>query len=141
MESSQNVQPAGSRKWMTPAVWVLAAAALLLVGQVFALNGDQWDWWRGACWAAALVAVASGLFGRPIGRATSTMSAPLLRAIAAFGVLLILISLLFMRINYSDPYAGSMVWPRVLAVVGFLGFSVACLAVTGATGSRRSGRL
>jgi hypothetical protein len=47
---------------------------------------------------------------------------------ATVGLLLLGGSLALMARRYSDPYAGSLFWPHVLALLGLLGLDLLVLA-------------
>jgi hypothetical protein len=113
-------------------VGAVVAGALLVVGFLFGLNGDQWDWWRWTSWAAALV-VASGTV-RIIRRRRPTVR---LRrrelTIVIVAGLTAGTSIAVMANRFSDPYGGSLVWPHILACVALIGVVVAVWAATGSS--------
>lgn len=117
------------------AVAAIAGAVLLwVVGAIFGLNGDQWDWWQGASIAAILplVLAASWLAYR----APRGLRRPDSRHLfgAASGCLVIAGSAVAMARLYSDPYAGSLTWPHALACLAFAGFVIALGGITFAIG-------
>jgi hypothetical protein len=108
------------------AAWGLAGAvAFVALAAVFDLNGGQWDWWRNASWAAAVASFVLALraarrIRTPVARPRAAHALGLLGGSIAAGV-----SVGVMARRYSDPYAGPLLWPHVLAVVAFAGVVVA----------------
>lgn len=110
------------------AAWgLLGAVVLVVLAAVFDLNGGQWDWWRDASWAAAIASLVLALraarrIRTPVARPRAAHALGLLGGSTAVGV-----SVAVMARRYSDPYAGPLLWPHVLAVVALAGV----VAVTG----------
>ncbi len=101
-----------------------AAVAFVALAGVFDLNGGQWDWWRNASWVAAVASFVLAL------RAARRIRTRVARPRAAH-VLVVLcgstavgVSVVVMAERYSDPYAGPLLWPHVLAVVALAGVVV-----------------
>ena len=105
---------------------------LLVVGQLFGLNGATWIWWRWGCFAAAALAaiVAAVIAWRrkrvEFGRGAK---AAILTAVAA-----IVASLTVMGQYFNDSYDGNLVWPHLLACVAFAGCLVVGIAVLRSAG-------
>ena len=100
---------------------------LLVVGQLFGLNGATWIWWRWGCFAAAaLEAIVAALIAwrrkRVEFRRGATVA--ILIALAAIGA-----SFAVMTQHFNDSYYGSLVWPHLLACVAFAGCLVVGIAV------------
>jgi hypothetical protein len=111
---------------------LVGALILVYAGAVFALNGPQWDAWRWASLAAAVVLLVVGLRRAAVARAARNVRRTTLAAAAVLGATATVAALAVMRARYSDPYAGSLLWPRLLAVLGLAGFAsmvVACAAL------------
>jgi cytosine/adenosine deaminase-related metal-dependent hydrolase len=117
---------------------LVAAVVFVALAGVFDLNGGQWDWWRDASWAAAVASLVLAV--RAALRVRTRVARP--RAAHALGLLCgsiaVGVSVDVMARRYSDPYAGPLLWPHVLAVVAFAGVvvvigSVVALLEGGAT--------
>jgi hypothetical protein len=109
----------------------LAAVTLWFLGAVFDLNGAQWDWWSvGAEESALLVVVLTAVTAV---RRRGPLRRPLRRQVVAMlaGASVVAASVAIMASRYSDPYAGPLLWPHVLAVVAAVGLAV--VAVGAAT--------
>ena len=107
----------------TVSVAVFVALALYWIGSVFGLNGDQWMWWRTAAFAAAVLCLILAVFRSRV--AAFVNRKPRVVLAGGFGGLLLLGgSLASMATRYSDPYAGPLLWPHILALVGLLGFAL-----------------
>ena len=98
------------------------ALSLLVLAVAFDLNGEQWAWWSSLSWVAAalaLVLTVQAARGRPGGARRRHAAA------AGGGAAVAAVSAVVMASSYSDPYAGPLLWPRVLACLAFAGFAVA----------------
>lgn len=120
---------------------LVCACVLWFAGAIFGVNGDQWNWWRAVSWIAAAVAIVAAIWAaRRHGLSSTGVKAPLRRwllAAATVGLLAVVASVVVMAHSYSDPYAGSRVWPDVLASVALLGFVVAAGSVASLVKGRR----
>jgi hypothetical protein len=99
------------------------AVVLLVVGEIVALNGAQWDAWQWACSGGAVVLIAVVVRRRSIQSAARDLPRAGLLAGAVAGVALLGVALAVMSSRYSDPYDGSRLWPDTLALLGWLGFT------------------
>jgi hypothetical protein len=113
---------------------VVASVGLVYAGQIFSLNGAQWDWWRWACFAGIAVLVSLVLLHRRLQAVAKRLSRLGLSVVSFSGVVLLAGALAVMSIRFSDPYSGPLLWPRTLAVLALLGFVVAGVALSALTG-------
>jgi hypothetical protein len=114
------------------------AVALFWVGGLFGLNGTQWDWWRGAAYAAAGLTLVGSVFRSSIAAAAGRWSRPLVvGAIGVAGAAILGASLAVMAVRYGDPYAGRLFWPHALAVFGGIGFALAAIAAAASSVTSR----
>ena len=111
-------------------VGIVAAVGLYWLGAVFGLNGQQWEWWRSAAFAAAGLSIVVSVLRSRI-RAALNPERNRLRTVvgALFGSTVLAVSVTVMSRRYSDPYSGRLFWPHTLAVVALLGFTLVAVCV------------
>jgi len=113
---------------VTIAIWLLLAVLLAALGQIFGLNGSQWDWWRWGCFAAAVLGLCGAVYPPlPLRAARGLSKAGVLTA-GACGTGVAAATIVVMSTRYSDPYDGPLFWPHLLAVLAVLGFVTAAWA-------------
>ena len=123
--------------------WLLAmptAVVLLALGQVFGLNGSQWDWWSSASFVAAVFVLCVPLLLNALSPAAQALGRGGLLVVAALGVAALTASVTIMSVRYSDPYAGRLLWPHLLAVSALAGFIAAVLAALASRSPFRGSR-
>lgn len=108
---------------------LVASVVLVYAGQLFGLNGAQWDWWRRACFAGAVVLFAVVLLRPRLQAAAKRVPRGVLPAGAVSGAALLAAALATMSVRYSDPYDGPLFWPHALALLGLLGFAASSVSV------------
>ena len=116
-------------RWLAVAVWLVVAVVLYWLGLLFGLNSSQWDWWEGGCIACAgLAFVLAGTSARPPRRVLRPPAAAGAAGLVAVGA-----STALMALRYSEPYAGPLLWPHVLACVAAVGLAVVLVYAWAAT--------
>lgn len=116
--------------WAAVAAAFFVAVVLTYVGELFGLNGTQWDWWQRGCFAGAAVLVAAVVLHQRLQTAAQGLPRASFFVAAVSGVSLLAAALAMMSIRYSDPYSGSLFWPHTLALLGLLGFVIAGAAIS-----------
>jgi hypothetical protein len=112
-------------------VGISVAAGLFVLGSIFDLNGQQWDWWSAAARAGAGLVLIATVFWSRLRRLTLRLGAD--RSVALVGGVsggaLTVVSAVVMARSYSDPYADALFWPHALAVVAFIGVAIVVVSV------------
>lgn len=115
-------------------VGVAVAAGLFVLGSIFDLNGQQWDWWSGGARVGAGLVLIAAVFWSRLRRLALQWGADRFVALAGgvSGAALTTASVVVMARGYSDPYGGALFWPDALAVVAFIGLAIVVVSVAAA---------
>jgi hypothetical protein len=112
---------------------LVGALILVYAGELFALNGPQWEPWRWACFGAAVVLIVVTFRRADVAHAVRRVRQPSVIVASLVGAATTGAALYVMGATYSDPYAGLLPWPRVLALLALAGFALFAVAATAAT--------
>jgi hypothetical protein len=117
-------------------VGIPIAAGLVVLGSIFDLNGQQWNWWSGAARAGAGFVVVAAVFWSRLTRLTQRAGGGRSVALAGgvSGAALVVLSAVVMARGYSDPYGGALFWPHALAVAAFIGLAIVVVSAAATTG-------